>query len=543
MPLWDRIKAAFSPAMAWRQAAIDAETKRMPNYLPVSGTGRWMGDLGGLGQHVREPFLGAWQKNLEGAGNIPVTAFSGVYACATIISQDVAKLPLRLLRIGDQRIPEPAPNHPISQLFERGPNPYQTMMDLLQIHMISKLLTGNGYIYKEQDDRGVVKNMHHIPARNVQVLVEPESKIVAYHIVQSETDRIMTPEINFDRTDPALIIPARFMLHDRINAIWHPLIGVPPLFAAAVAGEMGAAIQAHANAFFGNMARPSGFLSAPGVINDVTAERLKREWEQRYSQGNLGRTAVLGDGLSWEPIVMSAVDAQLIDQLRYTIEDIARVYRVPLYLLGDPSKSSARNSEQLARTYYQGCLQYHLESTERRFNQDLYLRGGHYCDFDLDALFRMETDMRYESYQKGIQSGVLSINEARFKEGLPPVKGGEVPRIQVQYQPIDQPNALAVPGVPTGDDPADDEDDDTTPPPDDDEDDDDDEERNVSPVNTEPVVIEKIRAGDKESRDVAATAAVMSLLGEQLRRTGKKTVRITQAVSHTTTKTTTVEIE
>lgn len=398
---------------------------------------------------VREPFVNAWQRNLENAGarSPSLLAFSAVYACVTIISSDIAKLPLRVLA-SDGKSPQKdiATNHPINLLYQR-PNSYQTPLEFMQLHIASKLMTGNSYIYKELDARGICRAMHVLHPSRVWPLVDSQTRNVFYQ-VGSHGENTLWPKP--EDADSDTVIPSRFIIHDRMNTLWHPLMGVSPIFAAAASSATGARILMNSEEFFANMSRPSGVLTSAGTIQDVTAERLKREWKKRFSGGNIGETAVLGDGLSWEPLVLNAVDSQLIDQLRFTIEDVARVFRVPLFLLADLTKTSFRNSEQTARSYYQGCLQYHITGTEQRFNLDLGLDGlSRMTNFDLDALFRTEADTRFETYDKGIKSGVLSINEARAKEGLGPVKGGEVPRLQMQYVPIDQPvPTAAAPGAP-----------------------------------------------------------------------------------------------
>jgi len=393
---------------------------------------------------VREPFLQAWQRGLSGSGKDDpvIMAFSAVYACVTIISEDVAKLPLNVMKTGDKGVPEVSMQHPIQLLFE-NPNSYQTMLEFMQQHMAAKLMTGNSYIYMVLDQRGVCREMHLLPVGRVLPLIDNETKAIFYQVNYGTGGSYLFPE---DQMGPNNVIPARFIINDRINCLWHPLLGVSPITAAAYSAMTGGRIMMQSEEFFANYCRPGGILTAPGTIAKETATRLKEEWQNRFSQrGKLGETAVLGDGLTWEPLAINAVDAQLIEQLRWTIEDVARVFRVPLYMLAELGKTTFRNSEQMARAYFQGCLQYHLESTERRFDKDLGLSRGVYCAFDLEALFRMESDVRYDTYQKGIQAGVLSINEARAKEGLPPVKGGEIPRVQMQYVPVDTPvpNPLA----------------------------------------------------------------------------------------------------
>jgi HK97 family phage portal protein len=231
-------------------------------------------------------------------------------------------------------------------------------------------------------------------------------------------------------------IPARDMLHHRLLAMNHPLVGLTPLYAAGVSAMTGQTIQQNSFSFFANMSRASGVLTSPGKISNELANRLKTEWDQNFKGGSMGRTAVLGEGMKWEPLTISASDAQLIEQLRWSVEDVARCFRVPSYMLTDASKVSFKNAETLARNYYSQTLQYHIESIEARVNQAFDLRGNTFCEFDLASLLRMEFDARMAAYQTGIQSGVLTINEARKLEELPPMAGGNEPLVQAQYRPL-----------------------------------------------------------------------------------------------------------
>jgi hypothetical protein len=103
---------------------------------------------------------------------------------------------------------------------------------------------------------------------------------------------------------------------------------------------------------------------------------------------------------------------------------VARVFRVPPFMIGDQSKTTYRNSEQLARTYLNGCLDYHLSGITAEFDAMLELGPSMTMAFDLDFLLRTEIDLRYEAYGKGINAGFLRVNEVRKKEGLPPDEHG-----------------------------------------------------------------------------------------------------------------------
>jgi HK97 family phage portal protein len=355
----------------------------------------------------------------------PQGVFSAVFACITIIAGDIAKLPPLIYRTLPNGAREPAPMHPANRVLNY-PNSYQTRVDFWGQFMSCALYAGNTYVLLVRDQRGVVSEMHILDPRRVRVSVAPDGTV--YYNISGIVELAELLDVEY--------IPARDIMHHRLLTLHHPLIGITPLYAAGVSAMTGQTIQQNSYAFFSNMSRASGVLTAPGKISADLATRLKSEWEQNFKGGQMGRTAVLGEGMKWEPLTISAADAQLIEQLRWNVEDVARCFRVPTYMLTDANRISFKNAEQLARQYYVQTLQYHIESIESRIDVAFDLKGDVYCEFDLTSLLRMEFDARMAAYQTAIQSGVLAINEARKLEQLPPAEGGEEPLVQMQYRPL-----------------------------------------------------------------------------------------------------------
>ena len=438
--LWQRLRATASPGKTLIEKAAVNATTLPPELLETSsGGGGWFSLFSGF---VAESFAGAWQRNIGAANTPSILAFSAVYACVSIISGDIAKLPLRIMRALPKGGREPHPKHPLDAVLWT-PNHYQTRIDFIQQVMVSTLLAGNAYIYLERDARGVVAAMYCLDPRRVTVLVA-DSGDVFYQVARDKL-------AGMGADSGIITFPASEIIHHRLMCTEHPLVGVTPLYSAGTSASVGARILMNSGAFFGNQSRPSGILSAPGRIAVETAKALKEQWEQNFSKGNVGRVAVMGDGLKWEPLVMSAIDAQLIDQLRWSVEDVARAFRVPVFLLGDLSKVTYRNSEQMARHYYSGCLQYHIEALEARFDNAFRLSSEVFIEFDLDPLLRTEMDVRFEAHKTAIQSGFKTINEVRATEGDAPLKGGDEPLVQIQYVPLSQLGKAATkaPGSPS----------------------------------------------------------------------------------------------
>lgn len=376
---------------------------------------------------VKEPFTGAWQRNMECGDRATLITNSAVFTCVTSIAQDIAKLPVNVMKLGkDGDSAVVARNNPINRLLQR-PNEYQTSYDWLVTVLTHLLLSGQAMILKRRDARGVINALHTLMPGSCSPLIMPSGE-VWYRIDGGANQMIGVPK-QFE-------VPASEVIHHRTITIFHPLIGATPILAAGLSATMGSKIAANSSRFFENMSRASGVLTTAEKVDPVVAKAIKEMWESSFKAGEFGRTAVLSQGLKWEPVTINAVDAQLIEQLRWTIEDVARVFRFPGFMLGDTSKLTYRNSEQMQRTYYSGCLQPHIEALESRLTLDLELSSNHVVEFDLDTLLRTELDVRYEAYSKGLNSGFLTINEVRAKESMPPVEGGDKPHLQSQYVPL-----------------------------------------------------------------------------------------------------------
>lgn len=371
--------------------------------------------------YVREPYAGAWQ---EGASINPIgalTSFSAVFACITRIASDIAKLAIKLKVIDNNGILVDAPSNSPFWGVIRKPNQVQNRIQFVIMWVVSKLLFGNTYVFKIRDDRSVVRKLYVLDSRRVTPHITELADV--YYNVGGDP---LNPELR------GIFVPSSEIIHDRGITIWHPLVGVSPITACAVSATQGMNIQNNSSVFFSNMSRPSGALTSPGKISDETAERLKREWEKNYGQGNLGRTAVLGDGLKYEPMAVTPEDAELMKQLDWTVADVSRAFGVPLYKIGAGPLPTGSNIEAQEIQYYTGCLQILIESLELCLKEGLELPPEYHVEFDLDGLMRMDSVSQTEVLTKQVQGAILAPDEARRKLNLPPVPGGKYPLAQQQ---------------------------------------------------------------------------------------------------------------
>ncbi len=399
---------------------------------------------------VFESFSGAFQQNVE-VNRDDVLSHPIVYACTSLIAGDVGKMRLKLVELTPSGVwKEVRSNSPFHAVL-RKPNRYQTRQQFFEQWLTSKLVHGNAYILKQRDARGVVVAMYVLDPQRVMPLVAPDGSV----FYQLQDDSLaQLPEMI-----PAA--PASEIIHDRQDCLFHPLIGVSPLFACGLAATQGLNIQRHSARFFGNGARPGGILIAPGAISEENAKKIKAHWDTGFSGENAGKVAVLGDGMTYVPMTQTALDAQQAEQLRSSAELICSAFHVPAYKVGVGPIPTYQNAEVLNQIYYSDVLQKHIKAVQSTLRDGLGLEnvsgktlGVH---FELDDLLLMDMASKVAAAEKAIGSGAMAPNEARARWlGLGPVKGGETPYLQQQQfalsalaeRDADKPFAKPTPAAP-----------------------------------------------------------------------------------------------
>lgn len=373
-----------------------------------SGSGSWNWFWPGL---VREPYAGAWQENVVGQPMTSPLAFSAVFACVTGISSDVAKLRIKLVENSEGVWKEVTAHQPWLPVL-RKPNHYQNRIKFIESWIVSKLLDGNTYILKKrEDERRIVTHLYPLDPRRVLPLVAPSGDV----FYELNTD-------NLSGLPEKVVVPASEIIHDRGICLFHPLIGVPPMYAAALSASMGIKIQSNSTNLFGNAARPGGVLTAPGHIQDDTAKRLKEAFEQNFSGPNVGRLAVLGDGLKFEPMIMTAEAAQTAEQLKFTVEDVGRCFHYPAWKMGGAMPPYSSGPAALTTMYYTDCLQTLIECVELSLDEGLELKPGIGTELDLDNLMRLDKPALYDMLNKA--KDWMKVDEQRFRADLEPLPMG-----------------------------------------------------------------------------------------------------------------------
>ena len=381
---------------------------------------------------ISEAYAGAWQRNDEETRG-DITCYPALYACLNRISQDIGKLPFALKQLDSNvDIWKPKENPSWSPVL-RKPNGYQTAQQFRESWILSKLIDGNTYVLKQRDARNVVTSLYVMDPCRVTPMIS-EAGRVFYQLNYASANNLL-PE---DYPAKQITVPASEIIHDRINPFHHQLIGVPPLCAAALAAGKNLKILRNSSVFFANGASPGGLVTAPAGMSEEDAKLIKDYWSTNFSGENAGKVAVIGADMKFTPFAFKAADSQLVEQMRYSDEQICQPFGIPPFKIGIGSIPAGMGVDAINLLYHEDALSGHVESMENLLDEALALPSDWGIWLDTDPLFRMDEGKKAEVATKLVGGGIETPNEGRLRFNRPPLEGGDTVYMQQQDFPLDQ---------------------------------------------------------------------------------------------------------
>jgi len=200
--------------------------------------------------------------------------------------------------------------------------------------------------------------------------------------------------------------------------------------------------QRYTAAFYKNDASPRGYLYSPNTVakNDEAKDRLIAKWEEKYGGlGNAHRTALLQEGLEWKQSGISPADSQLIEGRTFQVAEIARIFRMPLHMIGELSRATFSNIEQQAIEFVTYTMLPWVTRWEQRLNMQLIPPANRdlYFKFNVNTLLRGDSTTRANLYRQMFFIGSMNPNEIRDLEDLNPREGGDTYFVPVNMAPAD----------------------------------------------------------------------------------------------------------
>lgn len=356
----------------------------------------------------KDPFLAEFMGLRSSQGQVvtPETAsgLPAVHACTQLIAETTASLPCNVYRRGADGGKEVDKEHPLYELLNVQSNPAQTSMEFREQFMAACLLTGNSYALKEMNGQGEITALY--PLRTGQV--QPQK------LINGRARYAVTPETGGTET-----YIQDEVFHLRYRSL-DGFTGLSPIAIARQTIELGLAQQDYESNLYKNGVMPSGILSHPGQLSDAAHKHLSESLDSKHGgTSRAGRTMVLEEGLNYQQVSMSQKDAEFIESRKLTLEDIARIYRVPPPSIGILGDATYSNITEQSRMLVMHCLRPWMVRIEKAMTMSLLSQLGrrtHFIEHNAEGLLRGNIKDRYEAYRIAREWGWMSVNEIRRKE-------------------------------------------------------------------------------------------------------------------------------
>lgn len=355
-------------------------------------------------------------------------AISSIYAAAGLIAGAIAGLPMHIYdttEAGRTRVED----DPIWELLNVEMAPAWSAAVAWEFLVMSLLFHGNFYAAIIRKGGGLtapeIVGFEPCDPKRVQVVREPVSRRLVY-IVQPDGVQAGAPRI-IDQDD---------MIHVP-GFGFDGLIGYSPLrLALGDAGLLAKSTQDLSAAFFKNGARPDYFLLTDAKPSAEDIAKLRNQLsDQHQGTGNAFKPAILTGGMKPHAISLPFEEVQLIATRQFQIEEIARIFGVPPFMIGHTEKTTSWGSgvEQMGIGFVKYTLQRHLTKIQNEFRRKCFRGTTRFAEFATAALERGDLKTQSEAFRVALgragEANWMTVNEVRRLLNMAPVEGGDAMRV------------------------------------------------------------------------------------------------------------------
>ncbi len=340
--------------------------------------------------------------------------YSAVSACVRVLSETLASVPIMLYQKTDEGR-DAITNNILYDVLHFRPNPDMSPFNFKETLMTNFTTSGNS----------VSKKLYN--SKRELIGLFPYSQDVV-KIDRNETTGKLEYKIKGKTKDKTL--QRKDVLHIP-NLSFDGIIGLSPITYAAKTIRLGLSYEQSQVELYRNAVNPSGTFTTPDTLSDESFDRLDENLKKSYAGlTNTGKPMILEGGLEWKQMRINPTDAQLLENKYFSIEDIARIYRVPPHLIQDLRKSTNNNIEQQSLEFVMYTMLPIFKRFEDNINTQLLTleeqKAGLYFEFKIASLLRGDAKSRAEAYAKGREGGYLSANDIRRLENMSVIDNGDI---------------------------------------------------------------------------------------------------------------------
>lgn len=383
----------------------------------------WFGWGGALGENTGKQSGGTTTALIDGAAPASpdgAMQLSTVWACVWLLANVIASLPLFVYTnaAGKRDL---ARNTLLYGLLHDSPNSRMTPVEFWVALLLNLLLRGNAYARIERGTNGEAAALWPMSADQIEVHVLPDGSVVYRYAIGGNV----------------AVLAADNVLH--IKDIGNGTIGLDRLDHMRATTSEAANSQTAASTLFANGGKPAGILMIDRVLKPEQREAIRKNFGQ-MAEGSTSRLVVLEAEMKYQQVNLTPEDQQLIETRRFSVEELCRWFGVPPVLVGHSNVTAwGSGIEQLIDGFYKFTVRPALVRIEQAVTKRVLTpaqRARYTVEFSFDALLRASLKDRMDIYAKGAQNGIVTRNECRQLENLPPIDGGDQLTAQTNLAPL-----------------------------------------------------------------------------------------------------------
>ena len=338
----------------------------------------------------------------------PETAMktAAYFACARIVAETVACLPLHLYRRVDDNNSERAKDLPLYSVLAKRPNAWQTRYEFIETMCLHLGFYGSSYSLKVPGPRGSVSELHPLHPGGMDRRKYHDDPYI-YRDPSTGGQVIYRPD---------QIMHVRWLSFDGVN-------GEVPVELGKDAIGFARSLEQYAHTFYRNNAQPGIILHTDQALPRDIREGLRDQWESAHrGPAKAGKTAILSNGLKADTISATNQESQLAELWMQSLLAICRVWRMPPHMIQELGRATWGNLQSEMVSFEKFTIAPWLRRIEGAIERDLLPDDGElYAEFLVEGLLRGDITTRYAAYEVAIRNGWLTADEVRMKENLGPM--------------------------------------------------------------------------------------------------------------------------
>ncbi len=325
-----------------------------------------------------------------------------VYRAVTMISNDLGRLPVTVMTKGSTGM-QPV-NSQVNDVLGMDPNRYMGSMEFRRTMTAQCLRYGNAFAQVVRNGRGDLLELIPLLPHELSMVVDG-------------------PGITYRHSELGTLQPED-VLHLRApgsDGLW----GLSPIRQAREALGLMKAMERTGGRLYANAGVPKLAFVHPGNLSPAAVQSIADSYQEKHAGAqNAGKPLVLGEGMKIERINQSLEDQMWQQAREFSIQEVSRLFGVPVVYLSDHSRATFASIVELTRTYWDGCLA-HWSSVWAEEVRRKLLSPGEFLSWDTRDLLKGSFADQVSSLRSAVEVGLLTQNEARERLGLNPVEGGD----------------------------------------------------------------------------------------------------------------------